>query len=220
MEMPRHSFVRNVKLSDVTGRHVRTKKEIMDADGKIRPGCYIIPKGMVYEYSGFEAKGKLFKQRYFTDEARGFFTGLINELVPEEDKLTVFPRGGPFLATQKIGKNNPKKAEIRKSNEVRQEWNAAVSNAMMRGMPIEDLKEMKEKLIVEPVAESIKKHGKNPARFIRILKKAVAVLIEKARSFRPSILASLERFKAESAEQDRQRRSMRKAVKERKHIPG
>ncbi len=209
---------RNMFYNEI-GRHVRTKKEIMDADGKIRPGCYIIPKGMVYEYSGFEAKGKLFKQRYFTDEARGFFTGLINELVPEEDKLTVFPRGGPFLATQKIGKNNPKEAEIRKSNEVRQEWNAVVSNAMMRGMPIEDLKEMKEKLIVEPVAGSIKKHGKNPARFIRILKKAVAVLIEKARSFRPSILASLERFKDESAKQDRKRRSVREAVKDQERIP-
>lgn len=203
---------------DETGRHVRTKKEILDVDGNIRPGCYIVPKGMVYEYSGFQPKEKLFKQRSFTDEARGFFTGLINELVPEEDKLTVFPRGGPFLATQKIGKNNPKEAEIRKSNEVRQEWNTAVSGAMMRGMPVEDLKEMKKKLIIEPVAGSIKKHGKDPARFIRILKKAVVVLIEKARSFRPSILASLERFKDESAKQDRKRRSVREAVKDRERI--
>ena len=204
---------------DETGRHVRTKKEILDADGTVRPGCYIVPKGMVYEYSGFQPKEKLFKQRNFTDEARGFFTGLINELVPEEDKLTVFPRGGPFLATQKIGKNNPKEAEIKKSNEVRQEWNAAVSDAMLRGMPVEDLKKLKKKLIVEPVAGSIKKHGKDPIRFIRILKKAVAVLIEKARSFRPSILASLERFRAESVEQDRQRRSARKAAREREQIP-
>ena len=83
----------------------------------------------------------------------------------------------------------------------------------------EHIAEMKEKLIVEPVAESIKKHGKNPARFIRILKKAVAVLIEKARSFRPGILASLERFKAESAEQDRKRKTPRKVVKDRERIP-
>lgn len=99
------------------------------------------------------------------------------------------------------------------------EWNAAVSDAMMRGMPVEDLKEMKKKLIVEPVAGSIKKHGKDPARFIRILKKAIVVLLEKARSFRPSILASLERFKAESAEQDRKRKTPRKVVKDRERIP-
>lgn len=204
---------------DETGRHVRTKKEILDADGNIRSGCYIVPKGMVYEYSGFQAKEKLFKQKHFTDEARGFITGLINELVPEEDKLTVFPRGGPFLATQKIGKNNPKEAEVEKSNEIRQEWNAAVSDAMMRGMPVEDLKAIKKNLIVGPVAVSIKKHGKNPVRFIRILKKAITVLIEKARYFRPSILASLDRFKAKSAEQDRQRRSAREAVKNRERSP-
>ena len=90
---------------------------------------------------------------------------------------------------------------------------------MMRGMPVEDLKEMKKKLIVEPVAGSIKKYGKDPARFIRILKKAIAVLIEKARSFRPSILASLERFKAESADQNRQRKTARKVVKGRERIP-
>ena len=86
-------------------------------------------------------------------------------------------------------------------------------------MPAEGLKELKKKLIVEPVAGSIKKHGKDPIRFIRILKKAVAVLIEKTRSFRPSILASLERFKAESAEQERQLRSARNAAKEREQIP-
>ena len=196
---------------DETGRHVRTKKEILDADGKVRPGCLIVPKGMVYEYSGFEPKEKLFKQKAFTDEARGFFTGLINELVPEEEQLSVFPRGGPFLATQKIGKNNPKAEEIQKSNHLRQEWNAAVSDAMMRGMPTEDLKEMKKKLITEPVTQSFRKYGKDPSRFIQILKKAIACLIEKARSFRPSVLASLKRFKAESKELE----SKRKADRER-----
>ena len=86
-------------------------------------------------------------------------------------------------------------------------------------MPVEDLNEMKKKLIVELVSGSIKKHGKDPARFIRILKKAIVVLLEKARSFRPSILASLERFKAESVEQDRKRKNPRKVVKDRERIP-
>ncbi len=192
---------------DESGRHVRTKKEILGADGNVRPGCYIIPKGMVYEYSGFHPKDPMFKQKYFTDEARGFFTGLINQLVPEEEQLSVFPRGGPFLATQKIGKNNPKEAEIRESNAVRQEWNVAVSDAMMRGMPTEDLKQMKKKLIVEPVARSIEKHGKNPTRFIRILRKAISLLIEKARSFRPSILADLARMKGKAKEQNEKRKA-------------
>ena len=90
---------------DETGRHVRTKKEILDENGNIRQGCFIVPKGMVYDFSGFQPKEKIFKQKSFTDEARGFFTGLINQLVPEEEQLTVFPRGGPFLATQKGAKH-------------------------------------------------------------------------------------------------------------------
>ncbi len=194
---------------DETGRHVRTKKEILDEDENVRPGCFIIPKGVVYEYSGFQPKEKLFKQKSFTDEARGFFTGLINQLVPEEEQLSVFPKGGPFLATQKIGKNNPKEEEIRRSNEVRQEWNATVSDAMMRGMPTEDLKKMKQKLIVEPVARSIEKHGKDPSRFIRILQKAITLLIEKARSFRPSLLADLARLKEETKIRNAQKKEMR-----------
>ncbi len=189
---------------DETGRHVRTKKEILDENGKVRPGCYIVPKGMVYEYSGFYPKESIFKQKYFTDEVRGFLTGIINQLVSEEEQLTVFPKGGPFIATQKIGKNNPKAEEIRKSNTIRQEWNAAVSDAMMRGMPTEDLKEIKQKQIVEPVIRSIEKHGKDPSCFIRILRKAILVLIEKARSFRPSVLEDLIRMRKETKEKNEQ----------------
>ena len=204
---------------DEIGRHVRTKKEILDADGNVRPGCYIVPKGMVYEYSGFQPKEKLFKQKHFTDEARGFFTGLINQLVPEEEQLIVFPRGGPFLATQKIGKNNPKEAEIKESNAVRQEWNAAVSDAMMRGIPTEDLKQMKKKLIVEPVARSIEKHGKDPAHFLRILRKAITLLVEKARSFRPSVLANLSRMKEEANRQKMNRKQSTVPMRETERLP-
>ena len=187
------------------GRHVRTKKEILGADGKVRPGCCIVPKGMVYEISGFQAKEALFKKKSFTDEVRGFYTGLINQLVPEEERLMVFPRGGPYLATKKIGKNNPKEEEIRKTNALRQEWNAAVSEALSRGVPTGDLIQMKKELIVEPVATSIRKNGKDPELFIRILRKAIMLLIEKARTFRPSVLASLERMKEKAKQQNTKR---------------
>ena len=71
---------------------------------------------------------------------------------------------------------------------------------------------------IEPATQSVRKYGKDAARFIRILKKAIASLIEKSQSFRPSILASLERFKAESSEQDRQCRSVRKSIKDRERV--
>ena len=183
---------------DETGRHVRTKKEILDSDGKIRPGCHIVPKGTVYEINGFDPKEKLFKQKTFTDEVRGFYTGLINQLVPENEQLTVFPRGGPFLATQKIGKNNPKAEKIRKINEVRQEWNAAVSDAMARGVPTEDLRQMKSDLVSKPVTQSVKKFGHNPVHFTRILRRAISLLIEKTHNFKPGLLATLARLQEET----------------------
>ena len=34
---------------DEAGRHVRTKREILDADGNVRPGCRILEKGEIYE---------------------------------------------------------------------------------------------------------------------------------------------------------------------------
>ena len=132
-------------------------------------------------------------------------TGLINQLVPEEERLMVFPRGGPYLATKKIGKNNPKEEEIRKTNALRQEWNAAVSEALSRGVPTGDLIQMKKELIVEPVTRSIRKNGKDPELFILILRKAIKLLIEKARTFRPSVLASLERMKEKAKQQNTKR---------------
>ena len=52
------------------------------------------------------------------------FTEIINCHVKEEsEKLSVFQQGGVYLATKKIGKNNPKEATIRAENAVRQEWN-------------------------------------------------------------------------------------------------
>ena len=48
---------------DESGKHVRTKKEILDADGNIREGCSIIKKGEVYDYSRFSKKKPEFKSR-------------------------------------------------------------------------------------------------------------------------------------------------------------
>ena len=50
---------------DENGRHIRTKKEILDSDGNIRKGCSIIKKGEVYEYNRFSKKKAVFKARSF-----------------------------------------------------------------------------------------------------------------------------------------------------------
>jgi hypothetical protein len=56
------------------GRHVRTKKEILDENGNVRKGCRIVKKGEVYERTLFAAKNKLFKQEDFVDEVKRFYT--------------------------------------------------------------------------------------------------------------------------------------------------
>ncbi len=68
----------------------------------------------------FTAKNKLFKQEHYLDKAKRFYTDLINLLIEDDkDKLHVFDRNGLYLATKKIGKNNPKAEQTKEDNEVR-----------------------------------------------------------------------------------------------------
>lgn len=47
------------------------------------------------------------------DEIKYFYTDLINTLVKDDkEKLHVFDENGLYLATKKIGKNNPKAEQI------------------------------------------------------------------------------------------------------------
>ena len=107
---------------DENGKHVRTKKEILGEDGEIREGCSIVKKGEVYEKKLFTAKDERFKCNSFLDEVKHSYTDLINIYVQDEkQKLQVFERGSVYLATKKIGKNNPKAQEIEADNQKRQE---------------------------------------------------------------------------------------------------
>ena len=94
---------------DENGKHVRTKKEILDEAGQLRKGCKIIPKGEVYERTLFTIKDSRFKSDRFLDEVKRSYTDLINIYVKDDkQKLRVFDRNGVYLPTKKIGKNNPK----------------------------------------------------------------------------------------------------------------
>lgn len=73
------------------------------------------------------------------------FTDTINCYVKEEsEKLSVFQQGSVYLATKKIGKNNPKAEEIRADNAARQEWNRTVDVALVEGVPEEDILKVKQ----------------------------------------------------------------------------
>lgn len=161
------------------GKHVRTKKEILDESGKIRTGCKIIPKGQAYERHFFEPKIELFKEKEFLDEAKHKLTNLINRYVKEEKKkLAVFDKAGPYLPTKKIGKNNPKERAIKEDNEARKHWNHTVEEALLTGVVEAEIVIIKQEQISEKVKDSIRIYGEFPYFFKSIVETAIQFLKE------------------------------------------
>lgn len=140
-------------------------------------------RGEVYERNLFTTKDELFKADGFLDEVKRLYTDLINVCaINEEDKLHVFDRSGMYLATKKIGKNNPKAAEIETDNMERVRWNQTVDRALISGVAEEDILGVKREKISEEVKRSIELYGNNPsflAGIIRLAIKALELLISK-----------------------------------------
>lgn len=179
------------------GKHVRTKKEILDENGEVRKGCFIVRKGETYDIRYFQPKEPIFKSKAFTAGVKEMYTEFINQLVEEEkDRLTVFDHDGPYLATKKIGKNNPKEAEIRADNAARQAWNQTVDEALTAGVPESRILQVKSEAIQKPIRESVQKEGFHPERLGAILQKAVAMLFLLIRAIPKKIVKTPE-FDAE-----------------------
>ena len=164
-------------------KHVRTKKEILDDSGNVRKGCTIIKKGEVYERTLFTAKNKLFKQEHYLDEAKRFYTDLINLLIEDDkEKLHIFDKNGLYLATKKIGKNNPKAEQIKADNEVRMQWNHEVDRALVSQVPEDEIRQIKNEFITDRIRSSIKAWGNCPELLANIIRRAttrLALLISK-----------------------------------------
>lgn len=179
LEKPVEKIATRNMFFNEKGKHVRTKKEILDENGKIRSGCKIIPKGQVYERHFFEPKIEHFKEKEFLDEAKHKLTNLINHYVKEENKkLAVFDKSGPYLPTKKIGKNNPKERAIREDNEVRKQWNQTVDEALLTGVVEAEIVVIKQEKISEKVKDSIKIYGEFPYFFKSIVEAAIQFLKE------------------------------------------
>lgn len=186
LEEPIEKIATRNMFYDEQGRHVRTKKEIMDDSGNIRKGCKVIKKGEVYERILFTTKNKLFKQENYLDEAKHFYTDLINLLIKDDkDKLHVFDRNGLYLATKKIGKNNPKAEQIKSDNDVRMQWNHEVDQALVCSVPEDEIRQIKKEFITDRIRQSIKAWGKQPNLLANIITHAtmrLALLISKVRT--------------------------------------
>ena len=160
---------------DENGKHCRTKKEILDSDGNIRRGCFIIPKGEAYRGHYFEPKNPYFKSRRFLQELKEGYTELINEQIGrEENRLEVYRKDSIYLPTKKIGKNNHNEDFIKQNNKAVQDWNYAASFAA--GIMSEDhVKEVKRKKILEPIKETIET-GEDKFAYRNIIRTATKVI--------------------------------------------
>ena len=145
---------------DELGKRVRTKKEITGEDGQIREGCTVIKKGEVYESHLFTAKDEAFKSELCLEEAKQFYTALINRHIHDpERRLKVFDPNSIYLPTKKIGKNNPKAAEIEADNAARQDWNRTADLALVSGIAESKIIEVKNEYVYDEVSRSIQKQG-------------------------------------------------------------
>jgi len=80
------------------------------------------------------------------------------------------------LPTKKIGKNNPQEEQIKRNNEVRQQWNQTVDRALVSGVSEEKIMEVKQTEITDKIKQSVRKNGKQPTLFIRIIELAISGL--------------------------------------------
>ena len=158
---------------DETGKRVRTKKEITGEDGQIRKGCTVIKKGEIYESHLFTVKDDKFKSEPFLREVKEIYTDLINRHISNpEQQLKVFDKNSVYLPTKKIGKNNPKAAEIETDNAARQEWNRTADMALISGISEAKILEVKQTEIHDKASQSIKSKGWLPNLFRGIVTKA------------------------------------------------
>lgn len=158
---------------DETGKRVHPKKEITGEDGQIRKGCTVIKKGEIYESHLFTVKDDKFKSEPFLREVKEIYTDLINRHISNpEQQLKVFDKNSVYLPTKKIGKNNPKAAEIETDNAARQEWNRTADMALISGISEAKILEVKQTEIHDKASQSIKSKGWLPNLFRGIVTKA------------------------------------------------
>lgn len=158
---------------DETGKRVHTKKKITGEDGQIRKGCTVIKKGEIYESHLFTVKDDKFKSEPFLREVKEIYTDLINRHISNpEQQLKVFDKNSVYLPTKKIGKNNPKAAEIETDNAARQEWNRTADMALISGISEAKILEVKQTEIHDKASQSIKSKGWLPNLFRGIVTKA------------------------------------------------
>ena len=81
-----------------------------------------------------------------------------------------------YLATKKIGKNNPKATEIEADNSKRTLWNQTVDRAIVTGISKSEIMQIKKERITDKIVESVWLYGNRPNLLSSIIGTAIAVL--------------------------------------------
>lgn len=143
----------------------------------MRNGCTVIAKEEVYEKRSFSNKISYVKSDIFLENENKRYTELMNRYIKNPlEQLPVFNKSGVYLPTKKIGKNNPKAAEIM-DNQARKEWNQAVNIALVEGVPETDIQEIKKTEIAKKIGQSIAVNGRSPGLFLQIIMRARVILM-------------------------------------------
>ena len=125
----------------------------------------------------FSQKDEVFKSKLFLDEVKQFYTALINRHIEDpEHRLKVFDANSVYLPTKKIGKNNPKAAEIEADNAARQDWNRTADMALVSGIAETKIIAIKNEHIYNEASLSVQKHGWMPGLFRGIIQRAKEIL--------------------------------------------
>ena len=98
---------------DERGVRCRTKKEILDADGQLRSGCSIIPKGEIISCRHFGPAEPIFGEKAWLQDCKQDLCDWINRELQPDKLRTVFDRSGPYLAQVKIGNGDDEERKIR-----------------------------------------------------------------------------------------------------------
>lgn len=134
---------------DETGLRRRTKKEILDADGQLRPGCRIVPKGEILDIRYFGEKEPIFKEKGWLYDYKKHMADWINQELQPDQKRTVYDAAGPYLAQVKIGNGDDeeRKARIRQYNKDVQRFNGLVESGKI---PLQTAMGIKEQVMLSP----------------------------------------------------------------------
>lgn len=95
------------------GIRCRTKKEILDADGELLPGCKIIKKGDVLYERHFGDRDPIFAEKGWLNDLKHDLANWINTELQPDELREVYDPAGPYLPQVKVGKGRPVSFENR-----------------------------------------------------------------------------------------------------------